>query len=389
MSAHAVLSPSGAERWLNCTPSVRLEEQFPDNAGQAAAEGTLAHSLGELLLRKELKLIKKYQFEKQLAEIKQNELYDNSMLDHCEDYRDFVMERYYDAQSRTKDAMIFLEQKIDLTEYMPEGFGTTDANIIADHILDVVDLKYGKGVPVSAENNKQMMVYALGALLAFDYMFDIKVIRMTIYQPRIDNISTWEISVKDLRTWAETELKPRAKLAFAGEGEFKPGSHCRFCKARGACKVNAEFNLQLAKHEFKEPTLLTDEEISDILDRSKTFENWLNGVEAYALDQAVNHGKKWPGYKVVEGRSNRKYSNEESVAKLLTGKGYKEETIYEKSILGIGKMEKALGKDVFNSLLSPLIIKPAGKPALAPLSDKRAEYHSNEAAKIEFADIDN
>lgn len=389
MSSHAVLSPSGAERWLNCTPSVRLEEQFPDNAGQAAAEGTLAHSLGELLLRKELKLIKKYQFEKQLAEIKQNELYDNSMLDHCEDYRDFVMERYYDAQARTKDAMIFLEQKIDLTEYMPEGFGTCDCVIIADGKMHVIDLKYGKGVPVAAENNKQMQVYALGALHAFDFMYAIDTVDMNIYQPRIDNISNWEIPVKELRQWAETELKPRAKLAFAGEGEFNPGKHCRFCKARGACKANAEFNLVLAKHEFKEPALLTEEQISDILDRAKVFENWLGGVEDYALDQAVNHGKKWPGYKVVEGRSNRKYSSEESVAKALTDKGYKEETIYEKSILGITKMEKALGKDIFNTLLSPLIIKPAGKPALAPLSDKRPEYHSNEAAKIDFAEIDN
>jgi hypothetical protein len=388
MSAHAVLSPSGAERWLNCTPSVRLEQQFPDNAGQAAAEGTLAHALGELLLKKELKLIKKYQFEKALAEIKQHELYDNSMLGHCEEYRDFVMERYYEAQSRTKDAMVFLEQKIDLTEFMEEGFGTTDSNIIADHILDVVDLKYGKGVPVSAERNKQMMLYGLGALNAFDMLFDIHTVRMTIYQPRIDNISTWEIPVKELREWAETELRPKAKLAFAGEGEFVAGKHCRFCKARGACKVNADFNLQLAKYEFKDTGLLTQEEISDILDRAKTFTTWLGGVEDYALDQAVNHGKNWPGYKVVEGRSNRKYSNEVEVAKVLIDKGYKEETIYEKSLLPITRMEKELGKTVFSALLSPLLIKPAGKPALAPLSDKRPEYNSLQAAQIEFADID-
>jgi uncharacterized protein DUF2800 len=388
MSAHAVLSPSGAERWLNCTPSVRLEQQFPDNAGQAAAEGTLAHALGELLLKKELKLIKKFQFEKELAAIKANELYDNSMFGHCEDYRDFVMERYYDAQARTKDALIFLEQKIDLTEYIPEGFGTTDSNIIADHILDVVDLKYGKGVPVSAEQNRQMMVYALGALLAFDMMYDVSVVRMTIYQPRIDNISTWEIPVKDLRKWAENELRPRAKLAFAGEGEFVAGKHCRFCKARGACKANADFNLELAKYDFKDTSLLTDEEISDILDRAKTFITWVGGVEDYALDQAVNHGKKWPGYKVVEGRSNRKYSNEEEVAKVLTGKGYAEEVIYKKKLLGITDMEKELGKSTFADLLTPLIIKPAGKPALAPLSDKRAEYHSSEAAAIEFAEVD-
>jgi hypothetical protein len=388
MSAHAVLSPSGAERWLNCTPSVRLEQQFPDNAGQAAAEGTLAHELGELLLRKELKQIKKFQFEQKLAAIKANGLYDNSMLDHCENYRDFVLERLHDAKARTKDAVIALEQRIDLTEFVPEGYGTTDSNIIADHILDVVDLKYGKGVPVSAERNKQMMLYALGALNAFDMMYDIHTVRMTIYQPRIDNISTWELPVKDLREWAETELRPRAKLAFDGEGEFNAGKHCRFCKARGACKANADYNLQLAKYEFREADMLKGEDISDILDRAKLFRDWLNGVEDYALDQAVNHDKKWPGYKVVEGRSNRKYSNEDEVAKVLSEKGYKEDMIYEKSILGITKMEKAIGKDTFAVLLTPLIIKPAGKPALAPLSDKRAEYHSNEAAAIEFAEVD-
>jgi hypothetical protein len=388
MSAHAILSPSGAERWLNCTPSVRLEQQFPDNAGQAAAEGTLAHALGELLLKKELKLIKKFQFEKELAAIKANELYENAMFGHCEDYRDFVMERYYDAQSRTKDAVIALEQRIDLTEFIPEGFGTTDANIIADHILDVVDLKYGKGVPVSAERNKQMMVYALGALLAFDLMYDINTVRMTIYQPRIDNISTWEIQVKDLREWAETELRPRAKLAFDGAGEFMAGKHCRFCKARGACKANADFNLQLAKYDFKEADQLTSEDISDILDRAKIFRDWLNGVEDFALDQAVNHGKRWPGYKVVEGRSNRKYSSEEEVANVLIGKGYKEELIYKKKLLGITDMEAELTKAIFNSLLSPLIVKPPGKPALAPLSDKRAEYRSAEAAAIDFAEVD-
>jgi hypothetical protein len=388
MSAHAVLSPSGAERWLNCTPSVRLEQQFPDNAGQAAAEGTLAHELGELLLRKELKQIKKFQFEQKLAAIKANGLYDNSMLDHCENYRDFVLERLHDAKARTKDAVIALEQRIDLTEFVPEGYGTTDSNIIADHILDVVDLKYGKGVPVSAERNKQMMLYALGALNAFDMMYDIHTVRMTIYQPRIDNISTWELPVKDLREWAETELRPRAKLAFDGEGEFNAGKHCRFCKARGACKANADYNLQLAKYEFREADMLKGEDISDILDRAKLFRDWLNGVEDYALDQAVNHDKKWPGYKVVEGRSNRKYSNEDEVAKVLSEKGYKEDMIYEKSILGITKMEKAIGKDTFAVLLTPLIIKPAGKLALAPLSDKRAEYHSNEAAAIEFAEVD-
>lgn len=387
-SAHALLSPSAAERWLNCTPSVRLESQFPDAAGQAAEEGTLAHSLGELLLRKELKQIKKFQFEKDLAAIQAHKLYDKTMLDHAENYRDFVMEHFYAAQARTKDAMLVLEQKVDLTDYIPEGFGTTDANIIADHVLHIIDLKYGKGVPVAADNNKQLMVYALGALSAFDFIYAIDVVRVTIYQPRIDNISTWEISADDLRVWAVTELAPKAKMAFAGAGEFVPGNHCRFCRARGICKANAEHNLKLAEYEFREADLLTDEEVADILDRSKNFSSWLKSVGDFALAQAVANSKKWPGYKLVEGRSNRKYMNEDEVAKTLLDKGFVEEKIYEKNLLGITAMEKVLGKTEFNKLLSPLIIKPAGSPALVPLSDKRPELNSLESAAIDFAEID-
>lgn len=385
MLAHAILSCSGAERWLNCTPSARLEQQMPDKGSEAASEGTLAHKLAELLLREKLKQVNKVAFKKELARIQADDLYNEAMLDHCEDYAVFVMEHYSDAQKNTKDALIFLEQKLNLTEFIPEGFGTGDVVIIADDVLDIIDFKYGKGVPVNATENKQMMLYGLGALREFDYMYDIHRVRMTINQPRLDSISTYEILATDLKIWADQELVPRAKLAFNGEGEFVPGKHCQFCKVRATCKANADMNLEIAKYDFKESPFLTDVEVADILDRAALFYKWLGSVEDYALDQAVNNGKQWPGYKVVEGRSNRKYADEEKVAAKLTGNGFAENIIYTKKLLGLTAMEKEIGKADFQKLLTDLIIKPPGKPALVPESDKRPEYNSTEGAAKDFA----
>lgn len=387
-NGHAVLSPSAAERWLSCTRSARLEQQFPDSAGEAAKEGTLAHSLAELIVRRHINQVTAKDYKKALAEIEKNKYYDAAMFEHCDNYATFILEQFAEAQSHTKDAILFLEQKLDLTAYIPEGFGTGDAIIIADHVLVINDLKYGKGVPVSSENNRQMMLYSLGALEAYDILYDIREVRMNIFQPRIDNSSTWQIPVDELRNWAETELKPRAALAFAGEGDFAPGKHCRFCKARAVCKANADYNLELAQHEFKAAELLEDADISAILDRADTFKKWLAGVEEYALHEAVNNGKKWPGYKVVEGRSNRKYSDEETVASALIQNGYKEDQIYSKALLGITALEKSIGKGPFNSLLGEYLVKPPGKPALVPESDKRPEYNSTESAALDFAGVD-
>lgn len=386
MSAHAILSPSGASRWLACTPSARLEQQFSDKAGTAAAEGTLAHSLGELIIRYKTKQIIKTAYEKKLAEIKADKLYEPAMFDYAEDYAVYVLEQLSTAQAHTKDALLFIEEKIDLTDYIPEGFGTGDAAVIADGVLDFTDLKYGKGVPVSAVDNKQMMLYGLGMLKKFDFLYDIHTVRMTIYQPRLDSISTFEISATDLKHWAETELKPKAELAFKGEGEFAPGVNCRFCKAAGSCKANAEFNLQLAKHDFADPKLLTDEEVSAILDREDLFTKWLTAVKDNALFEAVTNGKKWPNYKLVEGRSNRIYVDEEKVAETLKAKGLAEDKIYTKKLVGITAMEKELTKPVFNDLLGSLVIKPAGKAALVPATDKRPELNSVDAAVAEFAE---
>lgn len=387
MSEHAILSPSSAQRWLNCTPSARLEQQFPDKAGVAAEEGTLAHSLGELLIRKSLKEVTKKQFEKLLAEIQKNSLYEPAMLGYAEDYATFVMEKFSEAQSHTKDAMIFLEQRLNLTDYVPDGFGTGDAGIIANHVLDIIDLKYGKGVVVSAENNKQMMLYALGWLREFDFLYSINVVRMTIYQPRIDNISTFEMSVEELKSWANNELIPKAQMAFDGVGEFLPGSHCKFCKIRATCRANSEYNMELAKYEFGDPALLRDEEISEILTRSELFYSWLSSVEQHALTEAVTNNKKWPGFKLVEGRSNRTYLDESLVADKLLKKGLSAEEIFTKKLLGSTAMEKVIGKADFTTVLGDLIIKPQGKPTLVPESDKRPELNSVEAAKADFAEL--
>lgn len=385
---HAVLSPSGAHRWLTCTRSARLETQFPDKAGEVAREGTLAHSLGELILQYKLKRITKAVYQKELKKIEADNLYDHAMYEHCESYSVFVLERFYAAQSHTKDAVIYLEHSLDLTEYVPEGFGTGDCVIIADGTMEIIDLKYGKGVLVSADGNKQMMLYALGALKEFIFAYDINHVRMTIFQPRIDNFSTYELSTDDLLTWAEVDLKPKAILAFAGEGEFAPGTHCQFCKAKAVCKANADYNLEIAKYEFKIPELLYDDEIADIIRRADLFTKWLKGVTEYALSEAVNNGKKWPGFKLVEGRSNRTYTDEAAVASKLIKEGFAEDLIYKRELLGITAMEKVLGKNVFTLHLGSLIIKPQGKPVLVNEEDKRPQLNSIESAKIDFADVE-
>lgn len=383
--SHAVLSPSGASRWLNCTPSARLEQQFPDSSGEAAKEGTLAHELGELMLRLYLQLITRKDYDLTLKVIEASKYYNAEMWEHASNYAAFVIETFEAAKAITKDAVLQIEAQLNLTDYVPEGFGTGDAVIIADGMMNIIDLKYGKGVNVSCENNKQMMLYALGGLRDFDFMYSIDTVCMTIYQPRMDNISTFEMSVVDLQAWANNTLKPLAKLAFEGAGVFKVGDHCRFCRAKAVCKANANENLELAKYDFAESVLLTDDEVADILSRASAFKAWITSVEDMALTEAVEKGKNWPGYKLVEGRSNRVYSDEDKVAKALVKEGFKEADIYTKKILGITAMEKAITKKVFESALNGLIIKPAGKPTLVTMDDKRTAWNSAESAKNDFS----
>lgn len=375
MSAHAILSPSSAARWLACTPSARLEEKFPDSSGDYAEEGTLAHAFGENVLRYLNGEIDTFAHTGTVKTLSEHRLYTPELQKYAEDYAHVVWEKYQTAKKDNPDAILRIEEQIDLTAYAPESFGTGDAVILAGDTIEIIDLKYGKGVPVSAVDNKQMMLYALGAYDMFGFMYEIEHVRMTIYQPRLDNLSESEMPIADLLAWGENELKPLAQKAFRGEGEFKAGSHCRFCRAKVRCKAFASYNLDLARFDFLDAELLSESEIAEVLAKADVFKNWLSAVEEYALKTALD-GTRFPGYKLVEGRSVRKYSNEAKVAETLVKNGFKEEQIYDRKLKTITAMEKVITKKTFGALLDALVIKPEGKPTLVPDSDSRPEYNS-------------
>ena len=357
---HAVLSASASHRWLSCNPSARLEQEFEDRTSSAAAEGTAAHAWCEYKLQKALGL--------PIEEPPKSE-YDSPEMDaHTDAYVAFVLEVLEEANQTCADPQILIEQRLDLTSYIPEAFGTGDCIIVADSNIHIIDMKYGQGVLVEAEDNSQMMLYALGALRLYDFLYDIQTVSMTIFQPRRENVSTWTIPVAELLEWASTTLKENADRAFKGEGEFVAGPHCQFCKAAVRCRARAEANLRLAQYEFARPPLLTDEEIEDILGQIPDLEKWCNEIAAYAQDAAVNHGKHWNGFKLVESRTTRRYTNENAVIAAVTEAGYDP---FEKKILGLTAMQKALGKTKFDTLLGHLIEKPKGKPTLVPVTDKR------------------
>ena len=371
---HAKLSASSAHRWMNCNPSANLEREFADKTSEAAAEGSAAHALCEHKLRKALKMrsvrpVSKYDSDEM-------EMYTNS-------YVEFVLEQIEVAKQHCTDPFVLIEQRLDFSCYVPDGFGTGDCLIVADKLLHIIDFKYGLGVLVDAEENPQMMLYALGALQLFDALYDIDTISMSIFQPRRENVSTWTITVAELKEWAEKILRPKAELAFKGEGEFNPGPWCTFCKAAVKCRARAEEKLALAQYEFTKPPLLTDEEIEDILSRLDDLTKWANEIAAYAQDAAINHGKQWNGFKLVEGRSVRKYSDEAAVVAAATAAGYRD--IYKKSLISITEMEKLMGKKTFTEVLGGLVIKPHGKPTLVPASDKRPAIHTG--ANLDFTEI--
>ncbi|WP_195972996.1 DUF2800 domain-containing protein [Clostridium thermobutyricum] len=378
---HAKLSASGSSRWINCPPSVRLEEQFEDKTSIYAEEGTLAHELAELKLRLELKEITKRTYTLRFNKAtKDNPLYSKDMDDYVDVYKEICIEKYLNSKETTTDSIAAVEQRLDFSNYVPDGFGTGDFIVIADGTLEICDLKYGKGVPVSAENNSQMRLYALGAINKFSFLYDIEKVRMTIIQPRLGNISSDEISVNDLLKWAEEVVKPSAELAIKGEGEFKTGGHCKFCKARSVCRARADENLELAKFEFKKSDTLSNDEISEILEKVDSLVKWASDVKEYALDKALE-GQEFKGYKLVEGRSQRKWKDEKAVAKILTDRGFLENIIWTKKLTTISNIERAIGKKETERLFKDLIDKPLGKPTLVPLSDKREVYN---AAKADF-----
>ncbi|TCS78507.1 uncharacterized protein DUF2800 [Muricomes intestini] len=381
---HAKLSASGAKRWMSCPPSAELESQFPDKSSEYAEEGTFAHSLAELILRYNNKELTKKTFTTRLNRLKKDHYYSPELQEYIEDYANLVWEQVNEAKVSCPDAQALFEQRLDFSEYVPKGFGTGDVVIIADDLVQVIDLKYGKGVGVSAEGNPQLRLYGLGAYLEHSMLYDIQRVKMTIIQPRLDNISTEELTVEELLTWAETEVKPKAELAMKGEGEFCTGDHCRFCKAFAVCRVQKDRQMELMKYEFAEGDLLEDSEIGDILSKLDPLVKWAEAIKAYAFDQALSHGVHYDGWKLVEGRSNRKYADEKQAATVLEEAGYQD--IYK--LKGFTDMEKLVGKKRFAELLSDLIIKPEGKPVLVSEKDKRPELNKAEQVKDEFSDDD-
>jgi len=376
--AHAILSASGASRWLACPPSARLEQNYENKTSVFAQEGTLAHELGELSLRHQLKELAKRTYDSKVKKlITNNELYTADMPDYVEIYVDTCLEKVAEAKVTTPDAIAIVEQRLDFSEWVPEGFGTGDFVIIADGTMEIIDLKYGKGVPVSAIGNKQMRLYALGAISQFEFLYEIEKVKMTIVQPRLDSISTDELLVEDLLKWAEDVVKPTAEIAFKGEGEFCAGDHCGFCNAQPVCKTKADYNMEIAKYEFADSNVLTDIEIADILGRVDKLVKWATVVKDFALEEALK-GVVYPGFKVVEGRSNRTWTDEDKIGEILLDQGFLENIIYTKKLTGITNMETALGKKEVVRLLGDYIEKPPGKATLVPESDKRPVYNPAE-----------
>lgn len=378
MTKHATLSASSAERWINCPGSVHMASLFPSSTSKAAEEGTLAHELAEHLINKQkVKSVEKKikAFYEANPDVKGSV---KEMTDYIVPYVEYVNETFRKVQAKDSAAVLLTEQRVDFSEYVPEGFGTSDVVIIGDDEITVVDLKYGRGVEVSAEGNPQIRLYALGAINMFDLMYEFKSVNMVIYQPRRENISQESMGVKGLQEWAEEVIKPAAGLALSDKPPYCPGEWCtsHFCPGAGACKARAKYVLELERHSGKDPALLSDAEIADCIGRAEDLAKWAKALGAYALDSALN-GHAIPGYKVVEGRANRIYKDSDAVAKAVVGAGFDEAMVYKRELIGITDMEKLLTKKKFNEILKDLVIKPQGAPKLVPETDKRAEFKPN------------
>ena len=384
--SHAVLAPSAAHKWINCPPSARLEEKFPDAISEVAQEGTFAHKLAEICLQNFFGFMPTEIFQAEYEKMKLKKFYSRELEEYVETYVDKVIFKMGLAMGKDKGAAILLEQKVDLSEYVPKGYGHADAIIISDGMMEVCDLKYGAGVKVEAENNPQLRLYALGAYSELNFLYEIKSVTVTIIQPRNGGISSENISVTELLDWGE-KIKKIAELAFKGEGEFKAGEHCKFCRASMRCKTFANYQLEVVKKDFDNPDFLSDEEISKILRRADTIIKWLGNVKEFALKEALENNKHWTGFKLVEGRSVRKIIDEQKAAEILRQNGASDAEIYKpKEILGITALEKNFGKKKIAEILGGVIQKPPGAPVLVEESDKRQEWHR---AETDFDNLEN
>lgn len=367
--AHALLSASGASRWMACTPSARLEENFEEKESVYAAEGTLAHEIAELKLRKHFtEPMAKSTFTRRLNKFKKHELYQDEMLRHTDTYLEYLQEL---ALSMDSAPYVAVEKRLDFSKVVPEGFGTVDCLMVGGDTLYITDFKYGKGVPVSADDNPQMKLYALGAYFEYSFLYPIKNIHLAIIQPRLDSISEWTLTADNLLEWAK-EVEERAKLAWEGKGDFVPGEHCKFCKAKAQCRARSNQYTALADFGSKKPELLTDEEVGTILEKAVGIESWVKSLKDHALSVALNGGNI-PGWKAVEGRGSRNFTDLDKAFDHLKVNGVYEAMLYERVPLSVAKLEKALGKKDFRELLEEqgFVVKQPGKPTLAPSSDKR------------------
>lgn len=384
MAKHALLSASGAHRWLECTPSAQLELQFPQSTSEYAEEGTAAHELCELTARYWLGEISEAEYENQRDELAKGKYYNAEMQECANDYAKFVAEKTAAAREACEDAFTVLEVRVDFSKYVKDGFGTGDCIIVSDNVLEIIDFKYGKGVRVEAAGNPQMKLYALGAYLEYNTLFDIDSVRMTIFQPRLSGVqSSDEITVKELLEWAEKYVKPRAKLAYKGEGEFAPSEEvCKFCRAKAQCKARADKNLKLFD-EAPDVLLLTPEDAGKILEQAGDIQSWLADLESL-VSSTLLAGQPVEGWKMVEGRSNRRFADELKVVAAMKSAGYDESLLYERKLITLTQMEKDFGKKAVAETLGELIVKPQGKPTLAPAKDKRPEFRPEEQLLAEF-----
>ena len=370
MAKHAFLAASASERWLHCPPSAKLCAQEDDQGSEYARQGSDAHALCEHLLLKALGRETRDPTEDLTY-------YDAEMQEAAEAYAAFVMEQVAEAKTVCHDPLICVEQTVDFSKWVQHGFGTADALIVADDTLYITDMKYGVGCLVTADGedgtgNSQLKCYALGAIDTFGDLYDINRIRLSIFQPRRDNVDTFELTKADLLQWADDVLAPIAKLAYEGQGEFEAGNHCQFCRVKATCRKRAEYAMELAKYEFADAPTLDENEIAEILPQIDTLVSWAEDIKSYALNQALS-GVRYPGFKLVAGRSNRKYADEAAVARVVSEAGYDP---YDKKLIGITEMTKRLGKKRFEELLNGLLIKPEGKPVLVPATDTRPELNN-------------
>lgn len=366
--AHALLSASGAHRWLHCTPSARLEETIPESTSEYAEEGRLAHDIAELKLRKAFtEPMGPRKFNSQIKKFQENPLYNQEMLTHTDAYLDYVSGIVHGFSSTP---YIAVEKRLDYSAYAPEGFGTGDCIIIGGNAIHVIDFKYGKGVPVGAVENPQMMLYALGALSEYSILYAIDTVKIAIVQPRLDSISEYEIIVDDLLYWATHVVMGAAEKAFKGEGEFVPGDHCRFCRAKALCRARSDFYVALEEHNFLTPPIISNEEVGQILLRAQELKKWVSDLEEYALAECLA-GNEIPGWKAVEGRSVRQFADHDQAFNVLLANGYEKALLYENKPITLAATEKLIGKAKFKELLCDHVNTPPGKPTLVAASDKR------------------